>query len=72
MIWTHLLALSVGGIVGYWLAAKARASGAISKLGSDLEVKTVSKPGAVLKVKAVPIPPKIQSMMAEAIRGKRR
>lgn len=53
-------------------ADKARTSGAISKLGSALEVKTVSKSGAVLEVKAVPIPSKIQSMMAEAIRGERR
>lgn len=34
-----------------------------------LEARTVSRPGAVLEVKAVPIPPKIQSMMASAIRG---
>jgi len=35
---------------------------------SPLESRTVSKPGAALEVKAVPIPPKIQSKMAEAIR----
>lgn len=38
---------------------------------SPLESRTVSRPGAVLEVKAVPIPPKIQSKMAEAIRGGR-
>lgn len=38
---------------------------------STLEARTVSKPGAVLNVKAVPIPPKIQSKMAEAIRGEK-
>jgi len=35
---------------------------------NTLETRTVSKPRAVLKVEAVPIPPKIQSMMADAIR----
>ena len=30
---------------------------------------TISKPGTVLKVEAVPIPPKIQSKMAEVIRN---
>lgn len=38
---------------------------------SALEQRTVSRPGAVLEVTAVPIPPKIQSMMAEAIRGEK-
>lgn len=38
---------------------------------SALGSRTVSKPGAVLNVKAVPIPPKIQSKMAEAIRGEK-
>jgi hypothetical protein len=38
---------------------------------SPLESRTVSKPGAILEVKAVPIPPKIQSKMAEAIRGEK-
>jgi hypothetical protein len=38
---------------------------------NPLESRTVSKPGAVLEVKAVPIPPKIQSKMAEAIRGEK-
>lgn len=33
-----------------------------------LETRTVSRPDAVLKVTAVPIPPKVQSMMADAIR----
>jgi hypothetical protein len=39
---------------------------------SPLESRTVSKPGAALEVTAVPIPPKIQSMMAKAIRGEKR
>lgn len=38
---------------------------------NTLETRTVSKPRAVLKVEAVPIPPKIQSKMAEAIRGEK-
>lgn len=38
---------------------------------SPIESQTVSKPGAVLEVKAVPIPSKIQSKMAEAIRGEK-
>jgi hypothetical protein len=40
-------------------------------LESPLESRTVSKPGAVLEVKAIPIPPKIQSKMAEAIKGEK-
>lgn len=38
---------------------------------SPPQSRTVSKPGAILEVKAVPIPPKIQSKMAEAIRGEK-
>ena len=36
-----------------------------------VDARTVSKPGAALRVTAVPIPPKIQSAMAGAIRQAR-
>lgn len=59
-------------IVKAWRDMERLSGATPSDPDASLEMRTVSKPGAVLEVKAAPIPPKIQSMMAEAIREERK
>ncbi|NBW21741.1 MAG: hypothetical protein EBR82_78665 [Caulobacteraceae bacterium] len=53
------------------LVAEVETTSDLLKSEELVDARTVSKPGAALRVTAVPIPPKIQSAMAGAIREAR-